>query len=295
MKKIIGFVAAALLAMSVFGQSIPENRDLFVGVWKFAEANNYQDVSKYSRQIELFLKNEILNDVKIDARTGRSSYEKSFDFEKGNCIDLMGDCYRILTPQLDKTVGGNILHIFDWTIKNDNGKLFFKLNNAITAIVDKNGDWTSGSVFKKSKLLNAKQIEKLASADVMKHILVSDEEYARNKKEVATSLGFLISITPNMTELALEQFIDENDVYNTETNIDLKVFSVQKNDFQVQGYTSDVYAYEIYGTNGNSYLWGFANSTVFNKAKKDSIFSCKGKIQSIKYKLLKTEIYFVAE
>lgn len=294
MKRIFGFAAAVLMAASLFGQKIPENRDLFVGVWKFAEENNYQDVSRYSRELKLFLEKEYKNDI-LTAPIGSTGIKRSFDFEKGNSLDIVDDEYRLLTPQLDKGVGGLSLHIFDWTIKNDNGKLFFKLNNAITAIVDKNGDWTPHSEFKKSKLLNAKQIEKLASKDVMKYIAVSDEEYAKNKKEVASNIGFLISIVPNMTELALDDFIKENDVYNTETKIDLKVFSASKNDMQVAGYTPDVYEYKIYGTNGNSYVWGFTNTSAFARAKKDSNFSCTGKIKRIRYKMLKTEIYFVVD
>ncbi|MBR5965700.1 MAG: hypothetical protein IK015_06255 [Treponema sp.] len=294
MKRVICVAAAVLLAASVFGQAIPKDRDLFVGVWKFAEENNYQNVSKYSKQLESFLKKEWMNDI-INAPMNSTGVKKSFNFEKGNCFDIIDDEYRILTPQVDKALLGATLHIFDWTIKNDNGNLSLKLNNAITAIVDKNGEWTSTSEFKKSKIMNGKQIEKLASADVMKYLMVSDEEYAKSKKEVAANLGFLLSIIPNTTELALDGLIEENDVYNTETKIDLKVFSVKKNDSKITGFTPDVYAYQIYGTNGEAYLWGYSNKTVFNKAKKDSDFSCSGKIKSIKYELLKAKIIFVVE
>ena len=294
MKRLFGIAAACLMAVSLFAQKIPENRDLFVGVWKFAEENNYQDISKYSQPLEVFLKKEYMNDV-LFAPIGATTVKRSFDFTKGNCLDLYEDEYRVLTPQLDKGMGGKWLHIFDWTIKNENGNLFFKLNNSITALVDKNGDWTPNSEFKRAKIVNVKQIEKLASADLMKYILVSDAEYEKNKKEVASSLGFLLSIVPNMTELALEDFINENDIYNTETKINLKVFDVSKNDMKVKGYTPNEYAYKIYGTNGKAYIWGFSNSSVFNKAKKDSNFSCKGKIKNIRYRMLKTEIYFVAE
>lgn len=295
MKKIAALLATLLMSGALFAQSIPENRDLYVGVWKFAEENNYQNVSKYSKQIEKFLKNEILNDIKINAKTGERTYEKSFDFEKGNSFDLADDEYRILTTQIDKVLLSYTLHIFDWTIKNDDGNISLKLNNSLTAVVDKNGNWTSSSKFQKAKILNGKQIEKMATEDVMKYLTVSDEEYAKNKKEVSSNLDFLISIVPNMTDLMLEDFVTENDLYNTETNVNLKVFYVSKNDMKVEGYTPDLYTYKIYGTNGNAYLWGFSNASVFNKAKKDSDFSCTAKIKMIRYRMLKTEIYFIVE
>lgn len=295
MKKIIALFSGLLVAGVLAAQTIPENRDLYVGVWKFAEENNYQNVSKYSKQIEKFLKKEILTDAKIDARTGETSYEKSFDFEKGNSLDLADDEYRILTTQIDKVLMSYTLHIFDWTIKNDNGSISLKLNNSLTSTVDKNGNWTSSSKFQKAKILNGKQIEKMATDDVMKYLTVSDEEYAKNKKEVSSNIDFLISVVPNMTELMLEDFINENDLFNIDTEISLNVFDVSKNNMEVAGYTPDVYTYKIYGTNGNAYLWGFSNSPVFNKAKKDSAFSCTGKIKQIKYKMLKTTIYFVVE
>ena len=53
MKRLFGIAAACLMAVSLFAQKIPENRDLFVGVWKFAEENNYQDISKYSQPLEV--------------------------------------------------------------------------------------------------------------------------------------------------------------------------------------------------------------------------------------------------
>lgn len=279
----------------LFSQEIPENRDLYVGVWKFAEENNYQNVSKYSKQIEKFLKNEILKDTKINIKTGERTYEKSFDFEKGNSFDIAADEYRILTTQIDKVLLSYTLHVFDWTIKNDNGNISLKLNNALTSVVDKNGNWTSSSKFQKSKILNGKQIEKMATDDVMKYIAVSDEEYLRNKKEVASNINFLVSVVPNMTELMLDDFVRENDLYNIDTKIELKVFDASKNNMEVEGYTPDVYATKIYGKNGNAYLWGFTNTSAFSKAKKDSEFSCNAKIKNIKYRMLKTEIYFVVE
>lgn len=295
MKKIIAVVVAVMMSSFLFSQEIPENRDLYVGVWKFAEENNYQNVSKYSKQIEKFLKNEILKDTKINIKTGERTYEKSFDFEKGNSFDIAADEYRILTTQIDKVLLTYTLHVFDWTIKNDNGNISLKLNNALTSVVDKNGNWTSSSKFQKSKILNGKQIEKMATDDVMKYIAVSDEEYLRNKKEVASNINFLVSVVPNMTELMLDDFVRENDLYNIDTKIELKVFDASKNNMEVEGYTPDVYATKIYGTNGNAYLWGFTNTSAFSKAKKDSEFSCNAKIKNIKYRMLKTEIYFVVE
>ena len=127
MKKIIAVVVAVMMSSFLFSQEIPENRDLYVGVWKFAEENNYQNVSKYSKQIEKFLKNEILKDTKINIKTGERTYEKSFDFEKGNSFDIAADEYRILTTQIDKVLLSYTLHVFDWTIKNDNGNISLKL------------------------------------------------------------------------------------------------------------------------------------------------------------------------
>ncbi|MDE5898762.1 MAG: hypothetical protein K2H09_05805, partial [Treponemataceae bacterium] len=286
MKKLVISLSAALAAATMaFGQPVPENRSLYVGVWKFAEENNYQDAGKYTRQIERFLKNEILSDTKINAKTGETTYEKSFDFKKGNFLDIDSDEYRILTPQLSKTLASNTLHIFDWSISSQDGIISVKLNNALTAIVDKNGDWTSSSKFQKSKIANAKKIQQMAAKDIEKYLAVSDDEYEAYRKEVVSDINFLSSVVPNMTELSLDDFIQTNGIYEIPTTITLKVFDVSKNDFSVEGYTPDKYAYKIYGTNGSNYIWGFSNATVFNKAKKDTEFSCAGTIRSIKNKM----------
>ena len=272
---------------NLIAQSIPSNRDLYVAVWKFAEDNDYQGVNKYKSKIEAFSTLE-------SYKTGNDF----FNFKKGNYLDLVEDEYKIYTMQIDKILMSRFLYVFEWIIKNDNGNLSVKLNNTITSEVDKDGNWTPTSEFRKSNVSNAKQIEKNAAKELSKYLTVSDEEFKKLKKEVSTNIDFLVSVIPNMTEMALEDFIKTNEIYDAETTITLKVSDVKKNTSKLKGYTPDKYAYcidGIYYENVNYYIHGFTNSSAFNKAKKDTIFTCKGKIKFIEYKLSKLTINFVVE
>lgn len=296
MKKIIAALVAGFVFVSgVFAQAIPENRDLFVGVWKFAEENNYQNVSKYKSPIERFLRNEILGDTKINLATGETSYKKSFDFESGSCIDIDNDEYRILTTQVDKVLLSYTLHVFDWTIKNDDGNVSLKLNNSLTAIVDKNGNWTSSSVFQKAQIMNKKQIEAQAVQALMKHLEVSDEEYAQKKAEVVVNQDFIASVIPGMTELGIEAFMEENKIPELEGTFTFKVFEVTKNTANAGKFPADKYEYRIFGSSGKSYFWGYTNSTEFNKVKKDSVITAKGKIKDMKNHMTNMNVSFVME
>lgn len=280
MKKIIAAIFASLLAVSVFAGTIPEGRELYVAAWQFAKQNKYQDVSKYDAQIQAYLM----------ARTP--------DIQKGMTIDPSEDVYRFQTVQVDKVLLIYSLHIFDWTIKNEDGNVVLTLNDAITSVVSKNGDWNSRSEFETSKILNKKQIEESALADVMKVLEADDEQYAAYKEEVLNDFNFIQMAAYNMGNLGLETFIEENKIIgrtydfkitvsdtkkNEDLSKNLKTAKYTENAFVVHGVYEGPKNAESYGAFGeDKFGWGifvYTNSKAVGKLKKGSVYSFKAEVK----------------
>jgi hypothetical protein len=230
-------IMSVVAAVSAFAQNdIPEGRQLYVGAWKFAVQNKMQE----------------------------------------GYVNVNENKYEFKLMQTDKGLLGYSTHIFDVTINGDGASFVLDLVGSVTGATDKDGNLISTSSWKKGTIMNKSAIVDAMTKDVMKYLTADDAVYEGYVSDVISDVKFLSFAAANMTELALDDFVETNKIYDRPATLTLTVYEVRKNDGKYKDYPYQLTAFE-----GKNIISVYSRDKSLIRAKKDSQVTVKGKYVKI--------------